>query len=280
MVVVVPALPEGEQGHQGVVGRGVASGVAAGTVQVAEEVDRGDEVEEERPAQHETDGERGEATQPPGGSAGGDPGHEEPAPEPHELRIARQVPRHPQHLVGSIPFVDQAAEPAEPEALSGTVDVTVGVGVPVVQAVLAGEADRLRERGARQDGQNELERAARPEGVVREVAVKAHTRPHGRHDVEHRAGHPVTDCRPEDDSHRGHGMEGDDESGVACAEEGRTGVRWPRERDRALLADDGLRRAERGHGTGARRAYRVASRSSASAGFSSPAASVMAVGRK
>ena len=65
---------------------------------------------------------------------------DEPAAEPAELRIAREIPRRSDDLAVGTAVVDEAAVPAVPPSLTRTVNIRRGIRVAVVEPAYRGQA--------------------------------------------------------------------------------------------------------------------------------------------
>jgi hypothetical protein len=174
VVVVVPALAEGEDRQPPVVARVVAGDVALIADDVGQGVDEESAVVEHRGAPEEADDQSRPAADREARDRQREPRNPVMAVEPAQLRVAHQV--GDQAVVRVLLRArEDPAHVGEPEApLTRRVDVELGVGVAVVLAVLGGPPQRsLLGRALGDERQHELERPAGLERPVREVAVVA-----------------------------------------------------------------------------------------------------------
>src|SRR6185437_91979 len=98
------------------------------------------------------------------------------AMQEHQFRYAREVRHGGNHVVVGEAVIGETPDPARPPTVIRRMHVVVGVRVAMMNAMLAGESNRIRERETGADREQELKRTARLEGVMREVAVKSRDR--------------------------------------------------------------------------------------------------------
>src|SRR5437867_3536989 len=172
VMVVVPALPHGEQGEEPVVAGIVARDVALATVHMRERVDAERGVIEEHGAPEESDHQARPAADQPAQETKRDRGSELEFVQPPQFGKAREIGDLDEVGLG-VPADEDPADVAVPEALvAWRMDVMLGVGMQVMMAVLGRPPQYALLGGAlRQQGENELERAAGRVSAMREVAM-------------------------------------------------------------------------------------------------------------
>ena len=176
VVVVVPALAQGEDGEPPVVAGIVAGDVALAAVHVGQRVDAERAVLDRDRAPEEADDQAGPAAEQTAATPSSDGrqlvdgGPARPAPG-YLREVARPWPGRSRRACGRRSSPDARRRS---RVVARRVDVLLGVGVQVVLAVLGRPPEHaLLRRALGEAGEHELAGAAGLEGAVREVAVVA-----------------------------------------------------------------------------------------------------------
>ena len=190
VMIVVPALAQGQQRQQPVVARLIAGDVAPPADQVGQRVDAECRVPQRHRAPAEADDQSGPARDRPARHAEQDRRQVGMPIEPSQLLVSAQVADGfvVGHLVAG--HEDPADMRVEEAAHDRRMHVGLGVRVSVVPAVHGGPPQRSAlGRGLCHEGEAELQDPARPERAMREIAVIARPDGEDAHQIEQQAEH-------------------------------------------------------------------------------------------
>ena len=173
-MIVVPALPHGENGEEPVVAGIVAGNVTPAPDDMGERIDAERRVVDRNRAPEKADDEPGPAGGEETREREGCRRRELIAMEPQELGITCEI-SHSGEIRCRVSAGENPAEmTVEESRVARRMDVELGVGIEVVVAVVGRPPQNALLRGAlRHHGENELKDAARLIGAMREVAVIA-----------------------------------------------------------------------------------------------------------
>jgi hypothetical protein len=174
MMVVVPTLTKQHDAEERVVRGMIRRRIAPGSEPVAHEVHGRRAVDPEKaPRQAIGGGEESPAPEKPHERDRRHAGDKGPPVQPEELGIGSQIRRDGDEVLLAVAIAQQVTDPGRPQAVPRAHQVPLGVGPAMVLPVTAGKPDRIGEAHGREESEEELERAARPERAMGEVAMES-----------------------------------------------------------------------------------------------------------